>query len=490
MSRIRQATLALVLIAILVLPPMAMAQGQVHFERIAQSYRFPEEIVFSVEVSGDADIVGLELSFRATDSPYTQSRWPTFTPGRQVKTSYRLDTQVNFYPPGTEFRYYWTATDAQGRVFESPEQAFLYDDNRFSWNTVSTEDVAVYWYEGSRSFGQEVLDTAMRALERLEQDAGVEAHRQVRIYLYANRADFYGALGPNSPEWIGGQAHPAQALIVAWIEPDAASWEIGRMIPHELSHVVLYQATHNPYAGNPNWLEEGLAVHNQEVPDYEYPLLVEDAAREGQLIPLRALSASFPSDPDLAILSYAESYSIIEFILERYGPEGMAALVDVFAEGETDEEGVRRALGVSLDELEAQWRATLPAPAVTPAPDESPAAQPTRRPTRQRTALPTRPAGDQGGPATPLVVGLLASGLLCMGVLAVGTIIVGVILLARRGRTPPGTPRVVAGPRPSEDVVQRRTHDSGRLIIGPSSASQEGPPAGQEPPAPPGPTSQ
>lgn len=489
MSRIRQATLALVLIAILVSPPMAMAQGQVRFERIAQSYRFPEEIVFSVEVSGDADIVGLELSFRATDSPYTQSRWPTFTPGRQVKTSYRLDTQVDFYPPGTEFRYYWTATDANGQVFESPEQTFLYDDNRFSWNTVSTEDVAVYWYEGSRSFGQEVLDTATRALARLEQDAGVETHRQVRIYLYANRTDFYGALGPNSPEWIGGQSHPAQALIVAWLEEDD-SWEIGRMIPHELSHVVLYQATHNPYAGNPNWLEEGLAVHNQEVPDYEYPLLVEDAAREGQLIPLRALSASFPSDPDLAILSYAESYSIIEFILERYGPEGMAALVDVFAEGETAEEGVRRALGVSLDELEAQWRATLPAPAVTPAPGETPLAQPTRRPTRQRTALPTRPPVDRGGSSTPLIVGLLASGLLCMGLLAVGTIIVGVILLTRRGRTSSSTPQVVAEPRPSDDVVRRRAQDRGRPIVGPSSASREGPPAGPEPPAPPDLTNQ
>ena len=91
-------------------------------------------------------------------------------------------------------------------------------------------------------------------------------------------------------------------------------------------------------------------------------LLVEEAARQDRLIPLRALSASFPSDTDLALLSYAESLSIVEFILERYGEEGLSALVDTFAEGETAEVGVHKALGISLEALEEEWRETLPAP--------------------------------------------------------------------------------------------------------------------------------
>ena len=179
---------------------------------------------------------------------------------------------------------------------------------------------------------------------------------------------------------------------------------------------------------------------------------------------------------DLAILSYAESYSIIEFILDRYGPGGLSALVDVFAEGETAEEGVRRALGVSLEELEAEWRATLPAPEATPRPGETPAPGATPRPTRQRTALPTRPGGDAGGPSSTLIVGLLASGLLCMVVLAVGVIVVGVVLLTRRSRTSPEAPRIVPGPPPTDDVIQRRAQGPSEPPVGPS--------AGQEPPSP------
>ena len=399
------------------LPPLAAeAQDVIRFGAVAAEYEFPQAIFFSVVVEGDAEIVALEFSYRVTGSAYTQSRFPDFTPGKRVETTFRLDTQVEFHSPGTEFHYYWTARDAAGRVIESPEQVLLYEDNRFVWQKVFTDRIAVYWYEGEASFGQMVLDTASRALDRLEQDTGVEAKRLIRIYLYANNRDFRGALGPNSAEWIGGQALPARAIIVANITPDN-DWEVRRMIPHEVSHLVLYQATHNPYAYNPNWLEEGIAVHNQEVADADFPYLVEEAARDGRLIPLRALSASFPSDTDLAILSYAESVSVVEFILDRYGEEGLARLVAVFAEGETADAAVQRALGLSLDELEAEWRATLPAAERTPVPGETP-----------ETSA-SRSTSD-----AEVVLRVVASALACTFLLAIGVVVAAVIVIVRRQR--------------------------------------------------------
>jgi len=410
MSRWLKAGLLLLLLALLPWP--ALAQGGTRFQAMAAQGNFPKEILFTVEVISDAEITHLELAYRVSGDPFTHSRYPDITPARRLEVTYRLDTQVEFYPPGSEFHYYWIATDASGKTSESPEQTFTYEDNRFTWKKVATDRVAVYWYEGGEAFGQAVLDTAARALERLEHDAGAQAERPIRIYLYANEEDFRGALGPNSPEWIGGQSMPHLGLIVAYIEP-GDTYEIRRMIPHELSHVVLYQATHNPYGGNPTWFEEGLAVHNQEVPDYDYPLLVQEAARNGRLIPLRALSASFPSDPELAVLSYAESASIVEFILQEYGSAGLAALVQVFAEGETAEAAVQRALGLSLEELEARWRATLPAAERTPAPGETPAPL-------------TRPAA---GPDLALLLPVALT-----TVIALGVILAAVVLLVRRRR--------------------------------------------------------
>lgn len=416
MHRFVKMALVVLLVAFLVIPHAAVAQGTIRFGPIAAQGDFPSEVLFSVTVESDAAIVDLELSYWVTGTPYTQSRWPDFVRAERVETTFRLDTQIEFYYPGTEFHYYWTAQDVAGRVTESPEQVWVYEDNRFTWREVRSDRIAVFWYEGEQSFGQAVLDTASRTLDRLEKDAGVRASQLIRIYLYTHTSDFRGALGPNASEWIGGQAIPPLGIIVANIAPDDER-EIGRMVPHEVSHVVLYQATHNPYASNPNWLEEGIAVHNQEVADSDYPAMVEAAARDGELIPLRALSSSFPSDTDLALLSYAESSSVIEFILQRYGKEGLARLVDVFSEGETSEAAVQQALGVSLEELDSQWRATLPAAERTPAPGVT--ARPRSTPTT-------------GGWET--VVRILASAMACTFLAAIGVVVAAVVIIVRRQR--------------------------------------------------------
>jgi hypothetical protein len=399
--------------------PIRLAAEPLRIESTEVTSTFPVEIVFSVVAQSDtAEIVALELAYRVSGDAYTRSRWPDFTPAERVQAAYSLDTQVEHYPPGTQFHYYWTVTDAAGQTVESDVETFIYVDDRFAWQDLSTERVAVHWYEGDEGFGQQLRDAAVRALDRLERDAGVEAERQVQIYVYGNSRDFRGALGPNSPEWIGGQALPHLALIVAHISPSMSEYgEIERMIPHEISHVVLYQATHNPYTSNPNWLEEGIAVHNQEVADADFPALVQDAAREGRLIPLRALSASFPSDTDLALLSYAESLSIVEFILDRYGEEGLSDLVDVLAEGETADIAVERALGVTLDELEAEWRATLPVAERTPVPGETPR------------------SGETPGPFGLNIDGwmrLLGSAMACTFCLSILVVISVVVVLIRR----------------------------------------------------------
>ena len=62
------------------------------------------------------------------------------------------------------------------------------------------------------------------------------------------------------------------------------------------------------------------------------------------------------------MLSYAQSGSVVEFILEdaRYGPSKLARTVAAFKEGVTYDEALRSGLGVSVDELDEQWRQALP----------------------------------------------------------------------------------------------------------------------------------
>ena len=107
------------------------------------------------------------------------------------------------------------------------------------------------------------------------------------------------------------------------------------------------------------------AVHREGVASGMTPeglaALLRDAAADGRLASLRALNASFPYDTEEARLAYAQSLSVVDYILDTYGTAGMARLIAVFREGISYDDAVRRALGLSLDELDRRWRADLAA---------------------------------------------------------------------------------------------------------------------------------
>jgi len=80
--------------------------------------------------------------------------------------------------------------------------------------------------------------------------------RTVKVFVYANSADFQSASPPGVHEWAGGRAFPRQAVILIAASPSQLDFA-QRSLPHELSHVAVYQATRNPFGGLPSWLDEG-----------------------------------------------------------------------------------------------------------------------------------------------------------------------------------------------------------------------------------------
>lgn len=347
---------------------------------------FPNTITFSLSAqSGAAPIIDVQLLYGATRSDVFTIVDAEVVPGQQAQATHTLDTQVYHMLPGTDITYRWLIRDEAGNEFESEFQTLVYHDERFDWNQRSSQNVTVYWYKGNEAFGDELIGTAVRALENLQRNVGAELIQPVKIYVYANTGDMRTALQSNEVEWVGGQAMPVLGLIIGAIAPGDTS-EVHRIIPHELSHQVLHQATDNPYGGVPLWFEEGLAVYNQETYDISFDTRLEEAAETGGLISLDALSASFPTDPDQALLSYAQSRDVVTYIIDTYGTEAMENLIVAFREAMPVEDAVQDALGLSIDELDEAWRDTLPSPIVEPSPifDMKPTSEVVRAAPRDR----------------------------------------------------------------------------------------------------------
>jgi hypothetical protein len=357
--------LALVLALALILPfarptPAAAQTGDAVFVNTSADSNFPEWISFRLQVESETPIEAAEVYWRPAGDPVLAAGYPEVDTDAVVELEYEVDMTVDYLPPGIDIIYFWRVIDIDGTVSESAEQTLFYMDKSVDWQTRTDALVTLYWSDGDDSFASDIVETANRTLDTLSERFSVEADEPIRLVIYGDDDDFSDALPPNSAEWIGGQAHPGLNAIVAYIDPDfGAEAEIGRMIPHEVSHLILHQATENPFNSPPNWLDEGLAVYNQETEDRTMRESLDDAIEDGQLIPVRALNSSFPLDPDQAYLSYAESWSIVTFIIEELGDDTMAALVDVFRQEVAYDDAVERSLGMTVEQLDAAWKEWL-----------------------------------------------------------------------------------------------------------------------------------
>jgi peptidase MA superfamily protein len=244
----------------------------------------------------------------------------------------------------------------------SPEVRFQYVDDRFDWKTASGDIVRVHWYEGGDAFGQRALAIGEDGVDQAASLLGVRETEPVDFFIYADQDAFYDALGPGTRENVGGQADAEIRTLFALITPSEIDddW-VETVIPHELTHLVFDTAVDNPYHFPPRWLNEGLAVYESEGYGPGDRNAVEDAARDGTLIPLPGLSGQFPTSGEQFRLAYAESVSSIDFLVRTHGKDALVGLIGSYAEGKTDDEAFQAAVGQDVEGFNAAWLADLKA---------------------------------------------------------------------------------------------------------------------------------
>ncbi len=344
-----------------VLSPIGAASATVNVSANTATPHFPDNVAFHLEATAvSGEIASVNLLYHAANTPVTKRVRVPVERGQRIKLDYALDTQSEFLAPGLDVEYRWAFTLSDGTQYRTDPTTFFYMDSQQQWKKKTSGQITLWWYSGDDAFANDALTTATRAVDTLKKTFNVTGDRAIRILIYANARDLRVALPPNSAEWIGGGASPELGIIHAAVAPGrSASSEVRRIIPHEISHMIVYQASLNPYNHPPLWLDEGLAVHNQETPDVRFRPLVQDAVTNGTLIPLRALNSPFPFNAEQALLSYAESESVVNYIINAYGSKYIGALVSAFKEELSYDQVVQKVLKVSIEELDKDWKASL-----------------------------------------------------------------------------------------------------------------------------------
>jgi len=335
-------------------------QGEITLLSSTAEVEYPSSLTFTVEAESPAEITDIELNYKIDKImtvALTTRITPDFEPAQKVKTSIKLEMKkLGGLPPGAEVIYHWEIEDDEGRRLDTEPDVVTFDDMRYPWTSLSQGEVTLYWYQGSQAFAQELMDAAQAALEMLATDAGAQLQRPVKIYIYANQDDLLAAM-VFPPEWAGGMAFTEFGIVAIGISPSNLEWG-RRTVAHELAHLVTYQMTYNPYGDIPTWLNEGLSMYAEGGLTPQEKAILSDAIRKDELVSVRSLSSSFPARGEIT-LHYAESYSLVEFLIDTYGNEKMLQLLATFKQGKSYDDALLEVYGFDTDGLEDAWRISL-----------------------------------------------------------------------------------------------------------------------------------
>lgn len=316
---------------------------------------FPLTVTFYLAAEAPAAVDRAELRYTTSGKEYSNAAVVEFDATASVEVDYTVDAQIDYIEPGVDITYYWVLGNEAGLVAQTAEETLTWIDDSYDWQRQDSQDVSLFTYDDDADFDQYILQVAQESVNKFKSEYDIAEIDPVRIWVYASGKDFAQTLRQNSESWIGGFSIPEAGVIAVPIEA-GDDYSVQRVISHEVSHHVLYQATRNPFSYPPTWFDEGLAVVGQLAGNESDLEIVLGALEEGSLPTLRTLSSSFPTDAAAANRSYATSHIAVEFIIERWGWEGVQAIIQGFRASDTPDQALEGALGVDTEGLDMLFR--------------------------------------------------------------------------------------------------------------------------------------
>jgi hypothetical protein len=177
------------------------------------------------------------------------------------------------------------------------------------------------------------------------------------IYIYPTQSELQQSLRQAGINLASAHALPELGVVLVAGGSDAETLiRLEREIPHELTHLLLYERMGPSLINLPVWLNEGLATSFERSPRRLYTQALEQALERDELLQMESLCASFPISEQDRQLAYAQSASFTNYLADIYGVGGIVQLLDAYEEGTSCTGGVQRVFQRSLGQLESEWR--------------------------------------------------------------------------------------------------------------------------------------
>lgn len=238
-------------------------------------------------------------------------------------------------------------------------------------------------------FSKDVLHKAELYYERIAEDLGYQRSsgfwtwdKRVKIYIYPDKAGFSKV--SDHPEWAAGVADYNTKTIISYLgNKDFAQ----TILPHEIAHLIFRDFV--GFKGEiPLWLDEGVAQWTETEKRQQVMKLVKEMFRNNGLLTIEDMmtlaiknikngskvfirptrnrdkekSVLFLSGDNLIAVYYAQSVSLVGFLIEKFGKVEFTNFCRALRDGKGVEESLVAVYSPhirNLTDFDDQWREYL-----------------------------------------------------------------------------------------------------------------------------------
>jgi hypothetical protein len=260
----------------------------------------------------------------------------------------------SYLAPGKVVQYYWEIEDAAGQRLETAQESTTYDDTRFQWQGISDGNVTAYFYFGDEQGNRAVLRTARETIDRFSELLKTTVDNPIKIWVYQSTRDLSAAAqgGRRSDNVHLGQL-AADDTVLASRDVDFLN-----VVRHEVTHAVTARATRNHIVNIPIWVNEGLSTYSQTRLLENEAQALDLAIRRQRVLPITGLTSSARDSGDTVSLFYAQSYSIVKYLIDTHGGEKFGQFIGAMRD-DTLDGALKRIYGFDQFGLEDNWRRSV-----------------------------------------------------------------------------------------------------------------------------------
>jgi len=229
------------------------------------------------------------------------------------------------------------------------------------WQEEKSTHFIVFYKNAPKDMLSELIQKAEEGYNSIADDFGFNRFdfwtwdNRARIYLYDNQEEYRKAT--QSSDWSGAQVRISAKLIQSYV---GAPGILQNMLPHELAHIIFMEMVGFNNPSVPLWLHEGVASYQEQEKDiYLIKADLAERINQGDYLDLDALNKfqTKRSSSEKVRLFYAESYSLVKFLIVKFGKESFVDFCRSLRDDRSLTVALRRVYSFEkLDDFEKAWK--------------------------------------------------------------------------------------------------------------------------------------